>query len=493
MNKDSGVMENEFVYIPTDKTVQSIQFLQTIADETSNTLDDVKTALNVKSIDPNSKEDILFLNENSAPLKITLFDPNSQTQYTKSLLFEPYRLYLVWEDGTPLYSTDTVNDIIWNIDTKKKYFAKPTRIEFRIIVGRGCNFRCKYCDQMDGNYTWKDLDTSEKNLEKLLYQLYSISKDKEQIDFVFWGGEPMLYWDTIVTLTNKIQCIFKEKKVRLGIITNGSLFTEKNTDFIIKNDITVTISHDGPGQGMRSNDPFKDPESMRFIHKLCDQLENGFCLNPVFSKENYSHKKVNEYFYTIFHKYVRLGELSPVQVVGDKIYDQKIPEDQLLVYAKETYQYLLEVLSNSANSGYQQTFEGVCKFIYNVFSDYFVEYDHGCPATNENIYTVDLNGDLFTCQSFTTKESDHCYGNIYKDSSTFKPVAPKTYKNRIECVNCPVLYFCRGGCPHYDGPYREYNCKAYFCKWLPFLSLAITILTNGLLVNSIEGNYLRKL
>lgn len=323
MNKDSGVMENEFVYIPTDKTVQSIQFLQTIADETNNTLDDVKTALNVKSIDPDSKEDILFLNENSTPLKITLFDPNSQTQYTKSLLFEPYRLYLVWEDGTPLYSTDTVNDIIWNIDTKKKYFAKPTRMEFRIIVGRGCNFRCKYCDQMDGNYTWKDLDTSEKNLEKLLYQLYSISKDKKQIDFVFWGGEPMLYWDTIVTLTNKIQCIFKEKKVRLGIITNGSLFTEENTDFIIKNDITVTISHDGPGQGMRSNDPFKDPESMRLIHKLCDQLENSFCLNPVFSKENYSHKKVNEYFYTIFHKYVRLGELSPVQVVGDKIYGSK--------------------------------------------------------------------------------------------------------------------------------------------------------------------------
>lgn len=171
---------------------------------------------------------------------------------------------------------------------------------------------------------------------------------------------PWLYWDTIVTLTNKIQCIFKEKKVRLGIITNGSLFTEENTDFIIKNDITVTISHDGPGQGMRSNDPFKDPESMRLIHKLCDQLENSFCLNPVFSKENYSHKKVNEYFYTIFHKYVRLGELSPVQVVGDKIYDQKIPEDQLLVYAKETYQYLLEVLSNGANSGYQQIFEGVC-------------------------------------------------------------------------------------------------------------------------------------
>ena len=108
----------------------------------------------------------------------------------------------------------------------------------------------------DGSLTFKTESVSYTHLlEKLLYQLYSISKDKEQIDFVFWGGEPMLYWDTIVTLTNKIQCIFKEKNVRLGIITNGSLFTEENTDFIIKNDITVTISHDGPGQGMRSNDP----------------------------------------------------------------------------------------------------------------------------------------------------------------------------------------------------------------------------------------------
>ena len=73
MNKDNVIMESEFVYIPTDKTVQSIQFLQTIADKTNNTLDDVKIALNVKQINPNSKEDILFLNENSAPLKITLF------------------------------------------------------------------------------------------------------------------------------------------------------------------------------------------------------------------------------------------------------------------------------------------------------------------------------------------------------------------------------------------------------------------------------------
>ena len=485
-------MENEFVYIPTNKTIQSMQFLQDMADKTNNTLDDIKSALNVKSIDPNNKEDILFLNENSAPLKITLFDPNTQTLCEKSLLFEPYRLYFVWEDGTPLYSTSTVNDIIYNINMQKKYLSKPTKMEFRIIIGRGCNFRCKYCDQMDGKYTWKDLDTSEKNLEKLLRKLYDISKDKEQVNFVFWGGEPMLYWNTIVILTNKIQHIFKEKMIHLGIITNGSLFTEENTDFILKNNITVTISHDGPGQSMRSDDPFKDPENMKYIYKLCNHVSDNFSLNPVFSKENYSHKKVNDYFYDIFHKNIRLGELSPVQVVSDKIYDQRIPDDKLLIYAKETYQYLLEILNNY-NSGYQQILENVYKFIYNVFSDYFEAYDHGCPATNKNIYTVDLSGDLFTCQSFTTKESKHCYGNIYNDPSTFKPIAPITYKNRIECVNCPVLYFCRGGCPHYNGQYREYNCKAYFCKWLPFLSLAVTILTNGFLVNSIEGNYLHKL
>lgn len=493
MNKDNFTMEREFVYMPVDKTVRTIQFLQTIADETKNTLDNIKTSLNVKSIDPNNKEDILFLNENSAPLKITLFDPNSQTQYEKSLLFEPYNLNFFWEDGTPLYSTDIANEIIYNINTKKKYFTKSSGIEFRIIVGRDCNFRCKYCDQMDGNYKWKDLDTSEENLEKLLYKLYSISKDKKQINFVFWGGEPMIYWDAIVTLTNKIQHIFKDKNIRLGIVTNGSLFTEENTDFIIKNNIFITISHDGPGQGMRSADPFKDPESMRLIRKLFDNIENNIYLNPVFSKENYSHKKVNEYFYSIFHKYVKLGELAPVQVVNAKIYDQKIPEDKLLVYAKETYQYLLELLSNKCTTQYDQVFENISKFIYAVFSDRETEYDHTCPATNKNTYTIDLSGDLFTCQSFTAKESKHCYGNIYKNSSKFKPAPPRTYKNKIKCVNCPVLYFCRGGCPHYEGPYEEYNCKAYFCQWLPFLSVAITILTNGLLVNSIEGNYLHKL
>lgn len=95
--------------------------------------------------------------------------------------------------------------------------------------------------------------------------------------------------------------------IHLGIITNGSLFTEENTDFILKNNITVTISHDGPGQSMRSDDPFKDPENMKYIYKLCNHVSDNFSLNPVFSKENYSHKKVNDYFYDIFHKNIRLG------------------------------------------------------------------------------------------------------------------------------------------------------------------------------------------
>ena len=61
----------------------------------------------------------------------------------------------------------------------------------------------------------------------------------------FFGGEPMLMWDSIIVpLTNWIRNEYK-KPFSLGITTNGTLLDEEKIEFLKKNGVNLLFSIDG--------------------------------------------------------------------------------------------------------------------------------------------------------------------------------------------------------------------------------------------------------
>jgi uncharacterized protein len=70
----------------------------------------------------------------------------------------------------------------------------------------------------------------------------------ENIDFGFFGGEPLLEFPTIQEIVRYIETHSKydSSRVKLSVVTNGTLLTEAILRFVQAHEIALTISCDGP-------------------------------------------------------------------------------------------------------------------------------------------------------------------------------------------------------------------------------------------------------
>lgn len=83
-----------------------------------------------------------------------------------------------------------------------------------------CNFACPYCFEKGHPNVYMS-----EEVENKIIQFIRKQSEAQSINVTWFGGEPLLAFDRIVSLTRKMQALGLEYKA--GIITNGYLFSEK--------------------------------------------------------------------------------------------------------------------------------------------------------------------------------------------------------------------------------------------------------------------------
>lgn len=106
-----------------------------------------------------------------------------------------------------------------------------------IIPGNDCNLACSYC--------YRNCDTKSISLENIQQGMKFIRKicKRDELEFCFIGGEPLLYWDEIESSVSCIQEFFPRAK--FVVVTNGTLFTESICDYLSENGFYTIVSIDG--------------------------------------------------------------------------------------------------------------------------------------------------------------------------------------------------------------------------------------------------------
>ncbi len=109
-----------------------------------------------------------------------------------------------------------------------------------------CNLRCTYCvfdesNQGERNHSNKTmtLDTAREAVQSF----YARTNQNEGY-VVFYGGEPLLAYETIkeiVSYANELS----NNKLKFSLTTNGLGLSESKFDFLISNDFLITVSIDG--------------------------------------------------------------------------------------------------------------------------------------------------------------------------------------------------------------------------------------------------------
>lgn len=114
-----------------------------------------------------------------------------------------------------------------------------------------CNLRCSYCvysGDFEGRRTYsKSLMTKEIAQKAIDYFLEHSSNIKGFMALGFYGGEPLLNFDLIKW---SIEYLSVKNKRDIPLIytltTNGTAFNQEIIDFLIKNNVMLFISLDGP-------------------------------------------------------------------------------------------------------------------------------------------------------------------------------------------------------------------------------------------------------
>lgn len=318
---------------------------------------------------------------------------------------------------------------------------------FYLKLGNECNFSCKYCSQGQIPRENKSHKISQDVLDFLDNYLID-HKDKPKTILRLWGGEPLLYFDTMKELIARYK-----GKFEFTCISNGSLLNQEIVDFMNENNIMFALSHDGSvTEATRNIDILKNKE----IKSLFDSIKNRSILSLITSENPYIHK-VYDYYKNL--GYYDLFNISIVWMVNHNGTDnqKKLSEINIEKY-KEGYRELISRYEKHKNSTgyYPQEFSIVRGKLQNIISKInikkselknrkYIRKCSTCGYYGKGLkLEFDIHGNVYNCHN-----SDDIIGHITEDTKTLERKKEKNLDNikkEINCQDCIFQNICEGVC-----------------------------------------------
>lgn len=342
----------------------------------------------------------------------------------------------------------------------------------KIQLGLKCNYSCSYCSQ--ASTAGGAEITNNRDAEEFIANLDSwLIGDPQKIEL--WGGEPLIYIKKLRYLVPRLRSRFPN--VLLTMITNGSLMNDSIIDFILENDISVAISHDAKGQSLRGEDPFDDPVTLKAIKRLADIRGEELGINSVITKGNLDMEETVRHFKSILGDKVSVNFEDVVNFHDDEaIESNHLTDDDLSTLTDNVFYGIL-----AGNLGESPSVSGTLdRFIDSLRDGVDMEkVSSKCGMDMPDMVACDLKGNITTCQNVGTA-GDHKVGSVY-DIENARLVSSTHFSHRKNCLDCPVLSLCGGGCMYSYGEHFEASCKAQFAYNMGYLKAVLHYLTGFVL------------
>ncbi|TYO65536.1 radical SAM protein [Bradyrhizobium hipponense] len=352
--------------------------------------------------------------------------------------------------------------------------------KLKIQLGLGCNYSCAYC--LQAAQIHKAAASSTRDASEFLSNIDNWIGAPEGMEKVeLWGGEPLLYWKKIEVLAPAL----KEKfpNARFSIITNGSLLTREIVDQLKAWDFSVSISHDGPGQHIRGDDPFEDPHKFAFIQYAFKQLHPRFSFNSVLTPASHDVSAIIDWFQDYF----------PGCNVAFEGVVHSYAADASSIFTIEQLEQFSDMLSRQLVDGSALRSPAMADKLRRAMTSLVNERSSDtlfqkCGMDTPEYLAVDLKGNVMTCQNVGAN-GNHKIGHV----DDFESIALNTsrhWSKRAECQSCPVLQLCQGACMYQGGDNWTHSCNAEFYYNLAFLRVALYGLT-GRWLTGFSGDIVR--
>ena len=317
--------------------------------------------------------------------------------------------------------------------TENEYFLEVFAIF--LLLGPSCNMSCRHCSQTPFKNTFSLKPDCELSNDVISFiKRWSNARKNILSRIYFWGGEPLLYWETIkrtvlLLESENIWCQYR-------IFSNGLLLNEEVSDFCNHHNIVFTMSYDAPNPlAVRNKVPSEDNINALLKCKM---------------------RTVNSVFNAINHDLVSMFSILekkfPRTIISAGINDvlSDIPKDIYTFKNGQQIEDEIDALADdiiAGNDPYGNRFRFFTKFFIQKISfnmDEFIESPFPPCRPGKISLSIKFNGDIVRCHN------DNCIiSNINCSHNDIYNAHLNVWKNLLpeKCLSCHVLPACRMGCP----------------------------------------------
>lgn len=357
-----------------------------------------------------------------------------------SVIEETYRELLALYRAGELFSEDDYGCI------EKLTAVSPIKA-MCLHVAHDCNMRCEYCFASSGEYhggrALMSIEVAKKAIDYLLLH----SKDRQNLELDFFGGEPLMNLDVIRETVRYAREKEKTygKVFRFTTTTNGLLLNDETIDFLNREMSNIVLSLDGrPSVNDRMRKRVDGSSAFANILPKFQKVARLRGDKPYYVRGTFTKYNLDFVEDVLYLHEQGFTQISVEPVVADQSMPYALTEADFPVIFRE-YERLADILIQREQG--QDWFN---------FFHFMMDLDQGpcaikrlrgCGCGNEYV-AVTPQGDVYPCHQFVGYP-DWRMGSVLDgsmDGELKRTFAASTVYGKEDCRGCWAKFYCSGGC-----------------------------------------------
>lgn len=339
------------------------------------------------------------------------------------------------------------------------------------FLTKNCNLACRYCFERqseientpDGVMSCETFDKALSFFERLIKSDSQQYESTRYFSLIFYGGEPFFNKKTLYHAIEQVESEIKcgnlpESRVKMLVVTNGTLLYDEDIHYLKDHDITVTFSLDGDKQAS-VNRVYPDGKTLAWeraseTYRKCKSeglnLNIACTLTPeTISRQN----EVLDYFINDIGA-TNLGfnvilDNDIINLGDSESYDKVAADFVVSAWQKLSYNNVRENRVARRLQVFHPTENNIRRTEYNPTIHNSCRFD--CNAAGGRQIAVAPDGSVGICHEHIM-DKKHFVTSIYDER--FKPSESPTYIEWArrtplyieKCYDCPAIGICGGGC-----------------------------------------------
>jgi uncharacterized protein len=337
-----------------------------------------------------------------------------------------------------------------------------------------CNLACTYCYEYGEDRiveaSRKPRFMNEETARQSVDFMFAESGDSPVVHLTFFGGETLLNFKVLrsALVYAKERATTLGKTVDTSLTTNATLLREEIVDWIVENDVGVTVSMDG---GREQQDKFRvfnnGMGSYDVVLPNIRMLLERHRRRPVGARVTLTKQNLDvESIYRHLRDEIGFWEVGFAPVTTSWQRDYAIQEDGFEAMLAQ-FQRLAHEFLQYALAGKHHGFSNVRDTLEEIHKGMSKAYPCGAGL---GLMGVATDGDVALCHRFAGSDT-HKIGSVTGGVDRAKQedfLTKHHIANKTDCSTCWARPLCAGGC--YHEAHTRYGSSErpnlHYCEWI---------------------------